>query len=725
MQSILPQQRHKFTIFNDDRTFIMPRQHQSDYIQDYMMLKKSLFRAKLAMLAVAIFSASVFSTARLRADELGSLTASERQASIIVTTLMEQQHFSTHPLNDEISERALNLYLESLDPMKVYFTKSDIEEWSKEKTMLDDFAKAGNYNLTFKIFNRFLERVDQRVDLAIELADKEHDFTVDEDLITDRDAIDYVDDDGAIQERWRKRIKYNLLLFKGEEDSTEDPRERLKKRFTSFKRRMHQYSNDDVIEMYLTSITNAFDPHTSYMSKTSYKNFMIQMSLELDGIGATLQSTDDGLTQIKRIVPEGAAAKHGELQIDDKIVAVGQDDDGEMVDITDMKLDDVVQMIRGKAGTKVRLKVLRPKSNEIKTVAIVRERISLKDSEAKGKVFTAGKKADGSDYKVGVIDLPSFYSEMGATGRASLDAKSTTKDVSKILDEFNAANVDGVILDLRSNGGGSLQEAIDCTGLFIDRGPVVQVKKLTGDVEALNDEKSGMKWDGPLVVLTSKFSASASEILAGAVQDYHRGLVVGDSATHGKGTVQNLLDLNMLLYNGVRNPPSTYGALKITTQQFYRPNGDSTQLRGVLADIVLPSITDYMDVSESDLEFPVKFDRVASAEFQTVDMVNKDLVNALKEKSDARRQQSEEFASQMQSIERYQEQKKRKSVTLNEEEFFARRKEFNAEKTDEETIEKQVNNTSDDIERNFYLDEVINITVDYLKALPNKKVAKR
>lgn len=658
------------------------------------------------------------------ADELGELSAIDKNASIIVTSLMERQHFSTKRLNDEISQRALDLYLKNLDPMKVYFTKSDIEDFKQSKDMLDDMAKSGNFDLAFKVFKRFLARVDQRVELAVKLADQEHDFTIDEELVTDRDAIEYIDGEEAIHERWRKRIKYNLLLFKGEEDATDEPSERIKKRFTAFQRRMSQYSNDDVIEMYLTSITNAFDPHTSYMSTTSFNNFKIQMSLELDGIGATLQSTDDGLTVIKRIVPDGAAYKQGELKVDDKIVAVDSKNEGEMVDISGMKLDDVVGMIRGKAGTKVRLSVLKPKSNEIKTITIVRETISLKDEEAQGEIFTAGKKADGSDYKIGVIDLPSFYSEMGATGRASVDAKSTTKDVARILDEFNKSDVDGVILDLRNNGGGSLQEAIDCTGLFIDRGPVVLVKTLEGDVDKLNDENSGMKWDGPLVVLTSKFSASASEILAGAVQDYGRGIIVGDSATHGKGTVQNLLDLNRLVYR-VQNPPSTYGALKITTQQFYRPSGDSTQLRGVLADITLPSVTDYMDVSESDLEYPVQFDRVESATFTKLGMVNKELIDQLKQQSEGRIQGSEDFTKRKNSIEKYKEQKQRKSVTLNEEKFLARRKEFDADKSDEETIENQVNNSSQNIERTFYLDEVINITVDYLKALPNKKVASR
>ena len=391
---------------------------------------------------------------------------------------------------------------------------------------------------------------------------------------------------------------------------------------------MHQTDTEDVVEMYITAITSSFDPHTSYMSKGTFENFLIQMGLELEGIGATLQGTDDGYTVIKNIVPGGAAATQGGLKVEDKIVAVGQgDEEGkrtdsklladhgtDFVDATGMKLDDVVGMIRGKAGTVVRLSVMSENEEELHTVIIVREKIKLEDSAAHGAIFDEGIKPDGTPNRIGVIELPSFYADMGGNG---FGGRSTTTDVKKILGDFKKKGVDAVVLDLRSNGGGSLREAIDCTGLFIDLGPVVQVKDSRGKVQTHNDEISGMAWDGPLVVLTSKFSASASEILAGAVQDYNRGLVVGDTTTHGKGTVQSLMNLNQYLYN-VKNPPNVLGALKITMQQFYRPNGDSTQKRGVISDVVLPSITDKMDVGESDLDYPVEFDRISPASSRAI-----------------------------------------------------------------------------------------------------------
>lgn len=286
---------------------------------------------------------------------------------------------------------------------------------------------------------------------------------------------------------------------------------------------MHQTDNDDVVEMYVSAITNSYDPHTSYMSTESFKNFKISLSLQLEGIGATLQSSeDDGYTVIKRVIPGGAADKQGEMAVEDKIVAVGQgnDLDGDTVDVTGMKLDDVVKMIRGKAGTTVRLVILSENSTETKVLRIVREKIKLEDSAARGVVFEEGKKTDGSPFKIGVIDLPSFYSDFDGASRRSRDYKSTTRDVARILGDFTKKGVDSVVVDLRRNGGGSLREAIDCTGLFIDSGPIVQVKDAFGQITRHNDERAGMSWEGPLVVLTSKFSASASEILAGAVQDY-------------------------------------------------------------------------------------------------------------------------------------------------------------------------------------------------------------
>ena len=683
--------------------------------------RSAIFRVACIGLATCFLAASA------TAQEYGKPTPNSKRVARIVSQLMDQ-HLSNRKLNDDISERALDMYLKNLDPQKVYFLKSDIEEFKSQwKTELDDMLKSGNYEAAFAIFDRFKQRIAQRVELANRLIEEDHDYEVEEEMVTDRDLLDYAETEAEIEDRWRKRIKYNLLVFQNDDEdedstSTKTPKERLKNRYRAFGKRMTQFDNDDVIEMYITSITTSFDPHTTYMSKSSFVNFQINMSLELEGIGATLQSTDDGLTVIRRLVPGGAADKGGKLKVEDKIVAVGQGTEGEMVDTIDMKLDNVVEKIRGKAGTTVRLAVMSPGSGDIKTIPIVRERIELKDSEAAGVVFDAGKKEDGSPYKIGVIDLPSFYTDMQARAKNKKDYKSTTRDVRKILQDFNNQNVDAVVLDLRRNGGGSLTEAVDCTGLFIDRGPVVQVKNPYGTIEQLNDRDSGMAWEGPLVVLTSKFSASASEILAGAVQDYGRGLVVGDSSTHGKGTVQTMLNLMEILMQ-TRDAGPDLGALKITVSQFYRPNGDSTQKRGVLSDVTLPSITDHMDVTESDLEYPVEFDRVDKARYDQMSNVNSDMVNGLFSRSRSRVEKSDDFQKRKKRIEKYIAQKEENSVSLNADDFNERRKELDAEKEDEKLIEDQVNHTNSDIERDYYMEEVLAITIDYIRLLTGTPLA--
>lgn len=641
---------------------------------------------------------------------LGEPSRNDRQSARWVAELMQRQHLLKLPVDDRISERGFEMFLKALDPAKTYFLKADVENFRQWQTKLDDQFRDGDFSGAFDVFKQFLKRVDEGVDIALYWIDQPHDFTIDEQLVTDSETLDYAADEAELKDRWRKRIKYNILVLKGDETIKDDPLEKLRRRYRTFGRRMHQIESGDVVEMFVTAMTTSFDPHTTYMSKDTFKSFMIQMTLQLEGIGATLGMDDEGYTVIKRIVSKGPADRQSDLKVDDKIVAVGQGDDGEVVDVTGMKLDDVVNMIRGKANTVVRLSVL--SGNDIKNIRIVRDKVDLDDEAAHGKVFEEGTKADGSPFKIGVIDLPSFYSDMESTG--SSRGRSTTADVDRILQDFRSQGVDALVLDLRKNGGGSLGEAINCTGLFIDQGTVVQVKDSSGQVDQHNDERRGMSWDQPLVVLTSKFSASASEILAGAVQDYGRGLVVGDTATHGKGTVQSLLDLNRIIYRG-EDAPQYFGALKITMQQFYRPSGDSTQKRGVLADIVLPSVTDKMDVGETDLDYPVEFDRVVKASYRELGLVSRELVQELAVKSQQRIATSEEFARDLRNIEKYVEFKARKAVDLSEAKFKAQREEFDAEKEDEKQLESAVN--KDEIQRNHYLDEVLKITSDYARAL--------
>lgn len=677
--------------------------------RSFETLKQLLGPALMAVFALTLTSDVIAQPGGQNAQdrEFGNTRPADRQVSRRIAKIMEDDHLSSRPLDDTISGRAFNQYIKNLDPMKLYFLQSDINEFGTWRENFDDQLKEGKFEVAFGIYKRFLKRIDERVEMAMNWVDAEHDFTVDEEMITDRDEMKFAANNEEANERWRKQIKYNLLVERSNKETTTDPKEKLRKRYASFARRMKQTDNDDVVEAYVSAITTSFDPHTTYLSKETFENFMIQMRLELEGIGATLQSTDDGYTVIKRIVPNGAADKQGELKVEDKIVAVGQGEDGEPVDVTGWKLDEVVKLIRGKAGTIVRLAVFSEKAAEIRNIRIVREKIELEDEAARGSIFEDG------GYKIGVIDLPSFYADMSGGD----DGASTTVDVRRILDDFNEKGVDALVLDLRRNGGGSLREAIDCTGLFIDRGPVVQVKDAYGRIDVHKDEVRGMSWSKPMIVMTSKFSASASEILAGAVQDYGRGIIVGDETTHGKGTVQSLVDLDRLFFS-TQQTKNTFGALKITMQQFYRPNGDSTQKRGVLADIVLPSISQHMDVGESDLDFPVEFDQVPRADFRGVSQVDNTVLKTLRDNSMKRIADSERFTRETKRIDKYVEFKDRTTVTLNEEKFAARRKEFNAEEEDKNAIEDQINGNAE-IKRDYYMEEVLDITVDYLNIAKN------
>ena len=654
--------------------------------------------------------------------ELTGPDPQHRHVAYLVSRLLRQEHLSKRPIDNQISQRALTLLIEQLDPMKIYFLQSDVDEFSKYRDRIDDFVKNGDTNVAYEIFQRFLQRVDERTAEIDQLVNADHDFTLDEQLITDPDELHYAASEEEARDLWRRRIKYELLYRKADEVPPEEAKEQVARRYKSIARYKHQTDSNELLEMFLTAVTSSFDPHTTYMSPDSHTNFEINTRLNLDGIGAALKP-DDGYTVVTKIIPGGAADKQGDLQPEDRIVSVGQGADGELVDVVDMKLGDVVKLIRGRAGTTVRLGVMPAGETKTKVISIVRARIELKDSEARGEVVEHGKRADGRSLKVGVIDLPSFYMDMEAARQQQTNFKSTTRDVRRILESFRDQNVDVVVLDLRRNGGGSLTEAINLTGLFIDRGPVVQVKDSDGRVQHYDDLERGMAWSGPLVVLTSRFSASASEILAGAIQDYRRGIIVGDESTHGKGTVQSLLDLGGQLFR-VPDPPNL-GALKITMQQFYRPQGDSTQKRGVLSDIVLPSITNEMQgISESDLDYAIEFDRVNSAAFLQNNRCSPDVLAELRTRSAARRRESGDFAKLERNLQRYREQKEKKFVTLNEAKYLQEREEWNSEEEEEKTLEDQLDQLERPVvEKTFYFEEVLNIAADYARLEENGKVA--
>ncbi len=644
-----------------------------------------------------------------------------RTIARLIARLMPQHHISSQGLNDTISERALTLYLKTLDPMKLYFYQSDIDEFQGSSKLIDDMVQQGDLSLAYKIYARFIQRVDERVNAALAMLDDDFDFTKDESIVIDPETVQYSTSPEQANDRWRRQIKYALLDLKDEGKEGDDAIDQLRRRYARYAKRWKDTENDDILEMYLTAVTTAYDPHSTYMSPRTLKEFAMAMNLSLDGIGAQLREKD-GATVITRVIPGGAAEKHGKLTTDDVIVSVGQDadDNGPMIDIVEMPLTKVVEQIRGRAGTTVRLGVKPGGVGPVQIYKIVRARIELSESAARSKVIDHINPDTNQPIKLGYINLPSFYLDMDAAKLGQGNYRSSTRDVRNILLDFQKQGVEAVILDLSKNGGGSLTEAINLTGLFIDRGPVVQVKNSDGSVQKYDDTEAGTTWNGPLVVMTSKFSASASEIFAGAIQDYGRGIVVGDPATHGKGSVQTLMDLaQQIRLNG-----ENFGALKVTLQQFYLPDGQSTQLNGVHSDIMLPSVTAKMDVGEADLKYALEHDAVPAAGHEKYNMVPADLLQALRKRSADRIAKDAEFDELQKRIELYVEQKELESVSVNEEKFMARREELNTQKEEEEKeMEQQLG--SEVIYRDyFYNSEVLNIADDYATGLKKMNLAK-
>jgi len=640
----------------------------------------------------------------------------DRQITLAVRSYLEREHFLRHPIDDDIAKRWFTIFLEGLDPWKLHFLQSDIDGFLQKRDSLDDLVKRGDVSFAYEVFNRFLERVDARLPLIEKMVNGPQDFTADESIVIDREAAKWAASEAEAEDNWRKRIKYDLLVQKMEKISPEEAKDKLLRRYRSFAKRMHQMTADELLETYLTALTSSLDPHTSFMSPGTQENFAIAMRLQLDGIGAQLKG-EDGYTTIMELTPGGAADRDGRLKKKDRVVGVGQGQAGEMVDVVDMNLNEVVKLIRGKRGTVVRLKVTPVGETVPKVYDITRDKIELKDAEARGEVIEDGKKPDGSPWRIGVINLPSFYMDMDGARQGQADYKSSTRDCKRLIEEFKQKGVDCVVLDLRNNGGGSLPESISLTGLFIDTGPVVQIKDADKRVQQYDDVDPGVSWDGPLVVLTNKFSASASEIVAGAIQDYRRGLVIGDNATHGKGTVQSLLDLGRQLFQRLPNAPSL-GAIKITMQQFYRPLGASTQLEGVKSDVELPSITTHLPVGESDLDHAIAFDKVPAATFQGSGRVTDDMLRALKERSAGRIAGSEEFSKVQKDIAQYEKRKSEKTISLVEADFERQWNEGKAAEDEEKKLEEEMDAQRRPIvKRDFYFNEAMNVTADYLNSL--------
>lgn len=611
----------------------------------------------------------------------------------LTARVLAQYHYLRQPLNDEVSSKFLDRYLDMLDGQHLHFLKSDLDEFEHYRTTLDDLTLAGKTGPAREIFNRFMQRVEERIAYVADLLKSEKfDFIGEDRFALDRRKAPYPKDLAEARQLWRQHLRYEYLQEKlnlekpksaaaaakakakdgpgdaptaAPANAADEVVKTLSRRYARILRFWREEDGGDVLQFYLNALMSVYDPHSDYLGKSTLENFAMSMNLSLFGIGALLQS-EDGYCKIKELKP-GPALKSQKLKPGDKIVAVAQGD-SEPVDVVDMKLSKVVEMIRGPKGTEVRLTVIPVDASDPsarREVRLTRDEIKLEDEEAKAKVVeSAGR--NGASTRLGIIDLPSFYASFDvANSNGKAAHKSTTEDVARLLKKLKQEKVAGVILDLRHNGGGSLEEAINLTGLFIKEGPVVQVKDAEGNIIRDDDTDPSVLYDGPLIVLTSRFSASASEILAGALQDYGRALIVGDSSTHGKGTVQSLIQLEPYIHrlsDSTNNP----GALKVTIRKFYRASGSSTQLRGVTPDVVLPSLNNYAEVGEASLENPLAWDEIRSAKYDKLNLIQP-ILPELRKRSAERIASDRDFAYLQEDIDTYRKYLADKSVSLNEE----------------------------------------------------------
>jgi carboxyl-terminal processing protease len=616
----------------------------------------------------------------------------------VTASLLEQSHYSHQRLNEALSGKFYDRYLDSLDPQHLHFLQSDLGQFDRYRTNLGNLTLSQNVRPGMEIFNRFMERLEQRVAYVDQLLDtEEFSFDKDERITINRKEQPFPKNIDEAKQLWRERLRFEYLQEKlakidakkaaakstaktddkktGVKKLTEHDEivETLKHTYHRSLRNFIDWNHEDVLQVYLDALAHVYDPHSDYMGPEHLDSFAISMNLSLSGIGAELLS-EDGYCTIRRLLPGGPAEKSKKIKEKDRIIAVAQADKPP-VDVVDMNLTKVVQMIRGTKGTEVRLTIIPSGGarSDSKVISLVRDEIKLEDQAAKSKIIEMAN-ANGSKTRLGVIDLPSFYAPFDFGGGRRPDShsdeaaggKSTTADVARLLKKLKAENVSGVVLDLRRNGGGSLEEAVNLTGLFIKSGPVVQIRDFQNNIQRMEDGDSSVAYDGPLIVLTSRFSASASEILAGALQDYGRAIVVGDASTHGKGTVQSVTQLRPFMQVPDRYLTNDPGALKLTIKKFYRASGASTQLKGVVPDIILPSVvSESKDFGEAALDNPLPWDTIPSAKYDHLNLVDP-YVSDLREMSERRRATDKEFQYIRQDIDLYRKIQADKTISLNE-----------------------------------------------------------
>jgi carboxyl-terminal processing protease len=615
----------------------------------------------------------------------------DEQQSIVckqVANLVTNYNYKKVPLNDSISAIIYDHYLKKLDENHSYFLASDVKDFDKYKTVLDDDIKAGNLANAFYIFNVFQKRYTEYVNFSIAQLSKNFDFTKNETFTYDRDSLPFPASENEIHELWAKRVKYDLLNLQLTGKTLAANKETLKKRYTNILSQSNKLSNQDVFQAFMDAFTEAIDPHTNYFNPSNAANFNIDMSRSLEGIGATLMSENEYVT-IKTIVAGGPADKSKLVNVDDRIIGVAQGKTGAFQDVVGWRLENAIALIRGAKGTVVRLQLL-PKGNtatgKVRTIELVRDKIILKDISAKKEIRTYNN--NGKVVKIGVISIPAFYLDFNDYKAGNPNYKSTTRDVRLILDTLKRANVDGVVIDLRENGGGSLMEAIELTGLFIKTGPVVQVRDARNQVEVDPDEDPAIAYTGPLAVLVDRFSASASEIFSAAIQDYGRGLILG-TQTYGKGSVQNAIDLDKVINPSIKDrlvalagksksvatgSQNKFGQLNLTIAKFYRISGGATQHKGVIPDLQFPSVIPLDKYGEDTEPSAMPYDVIAKTDFTKAGDFTP-VLPELKKLHDQRMSSSDSYKYLLADIADMKKRDSEKTITLNEAELKRKRDE--------------------------------------------------
>ena len=633
-------------------------------------MKKSMLMTAIA-LAFAVSTNAAIPPAEKPVSAQLKPAQAQTQAAIWASMLLARHHYKAVPLDDAMSEKIFDRYFKSLDSEKLFFVQSDIDQFDPVRTRFDDAIRNENITLPFAIYGLYQQRFSERIAYARELLKTKLDFTVDERFQLDREKAAWPKNDEEARDLWRKRVKNDWLRLKLAGKDDKGIRETLDKRYENYETRVKKVDGEDVFQLFMNAYAMSIEPHTNYLGPRSADNFDIAMRLSLEGIGAVLQSRDE-YTVIREIVPGSPVGLNGKLKVGDRIIGVAQGDSSNFTEVLGWRIDDVVQLIRGAKDSTVRLQVLPadagPDGKPI-YVSLVRKKINMEEQAAKKSIIEV---QDGAlKRRVGVISLPTFYLDFEARRRGDKDYKSATRDVARILGELKKAKVDNVLIDLRNNGGGSLTEAVELTGLFIDKGPVVQQRSADGKVEVESDTAPGLAWDGPVGVLINRGSASASEIFAAALQDYGRGLIIGEPS-FGKGTVQTLVNFDR---NAQAGEKARYGELKMTIAQFFRINGGTTQLRGVAPDIKLPVTSDIENFGESSYENALPWVAIKPAPYVPAGDL-KEIVPSLQKRHEARIAKDKDFQYLQEDIAEVKKLRKENSVSLNE---AVRRKERDAQ----------------------------------------------